>query len=324
MLRTVVSAFVLLLTAGCADAFAWGCAGHQAVAIIATRLLKPSSLAALKAVLAASPIDPALKRGCSPVSADPVVDASTWADDERAIDAATSPWHFINMPRSLASRSADPRPYCTNGRCIVDAIPAQFQALQTTSSSVLKASAVRFLIHFVGDIHQPLHVITNGDRGGNCFPVTYLGRAPEQDDRGAFAPELHGVWDTSVVGSIMKAHGLNGAGALADYVVSQSALPSGVAPSVPTSTRVTSWARDSHALARSVVYGRLPRPVPMEPATALTLSSCSDNHDVVHRMLALHEQLQDPYEQAAEAVVLAQLRIAGIRLAAVLAAAFPG
>jgi hypothetical protein len=323
MSRILVSAFVLLLTAGCADALAWGCIGHQTVAIIAERTAKPSALATAKAVLAAGPIDPALKRGCEPVSSDPLADASTWADDERAVQPATAPWHFVNLPRTLVSRSANPAPYCGGGRCIVDAITTQYQTLRTSSNPSEKASALRFLIHFVGDIHQPLHVITNGDRGGNCFPVTYLGRAPEQDERGGFSPELHGVWDTSVISTIMKAHGLHDAGAMVSYLAGPAGLPKNVAATVPTSSRVTGWTRDSHALARSITYGRLPQAVPLEPATALTLSSCSDNHDVVHRMLALHESLAELYEHAAETSVLAQLRAAGVRLAAVLAAAFP-
>jgi hypothetical protein len=56
----------------------------------------------------------------------------------------------------------------------------------------------------------------------------------------------------------------------------------------------------------------------------MTLSSCEDNHDVAHRMLALNESLGQPYEQAAEAVIAGQLRRAGTRLAAVLKSAFPG
>ena len=63
--------------------------------------------------------------------------------------------------------------------------------------------------------------------------------------------------------------------------------------------------------------------VPMEPAAAITLTSCKDNHDVAHRMLALHERLADPYELAAETVIVGQLRLAGIAAGGVLKSAFP-
>ena len=172
--------------------------------------------------------------------------------------------------------------------------------LKSSSDPAQRARALRFIIHLVGDIHQPLHVITNGDRGGNCFPVAYFARPPEEDDRGNFSPNLHGVWDSSVIATLMNAHGLPDVRALADYVAAPGVLPQAVTASAPTRASVTSWARDANVLARSVAYGRLPIAVPMEPATALTLTSCKDNHDVAHRLLALRERLADPYEHAAE------------------------
>jgi len=86
---------------------------------------------------------------------------------------------------------------------------------------------------------------------------------------------------------------------------------------------VTSWARGSHELGRTVVYPRLPVAVGLEPASAVTLSSCTDNNDIIHRMLAKHEVIDAKYEQASVPVILGQLRMAGIRLAAVIKAAYP-
>ena len=121
----------------------------------------------------------------------------------------------------------------------------------------------------------------------------------------------------------MRTNGLADAQALASYVAKQGAVLQTVTASAPTTSIVTSWAREAHALARSVAYGRLPVSVPIESATAITLTSCKDNHEVAHRMLALHERLAEPYELAIEAVIVSQLRLAGTRLAAVLMSAFP-
>jgi len=77
-------------------------------------------------------------------------------------------------------------------------------------------------------------------------------------------------------------------------------------------------------MARSVAYGRLPVAVPLEPMTPLTLTSCEDNRDIVHRSLALRERVADAYAKAAAPVVLGQLRLAAVRLASVMKAAFPG
>ena len=67
-----------------------------------------------------------------------------------------------------------------------------------------RAEALRFLIHFVGDIHQPLHAITNNDQGGNCVPVAYFDDLPQlrNPQTESYAPNLHGVWDTNILASI--------------------------------------------------------------------------------------------------------------------------
>lgn len=320
--RRVAIVALLLVAGGRSNALAWGCDGHRAVALIAERLLAPATLTLVRAVLTASPVDPALKRGCEPVPSDIVADVASWADDQRAADPATGGWHFVNFPRSIGSNTASAAKYCPAGNCIVDAMAAQFQVLKTSIDSRRRANALRFVIHLAGDIHQPLHAITNGDRGGNCFPVAYRAQPPQEDERGNFSPNLHGVWDYNSIATLMKARGLADARALADYVAGQGALPA-VAPAAATRARVTSWARDANALARSVAYGRLQVPAPIEPSSAITLSSCRDNHDVGHRLLALNERIGETYEQASAPVIVAQLRLAGLRLAAVLKSAFP-
>src|SRR5260221_13398272 len=269
MRRTIVLAAGLVLFAGEPRAFAWGCEGHQAVALIAERLLNPPTLKAIEAVLAASPVDPALKPFCPPVPADPIADVSTWADDYRTAVPATAGWHFINFPLAIGPNTASYRKYCPMGNCAIDAIVAQYRILTTTADARMRAEALRFLVHFVGDLHQPLHTATNGDRGGNCLPVTYFGEPPVEDDRQNFRPNLHGVWDDSTIRRLMSTRGLAGSRALADYIAGTSPLPF-VAAQTPTAARVTSWARDADVLARTVAYGRLPVTPPIEPAGALS------------------------------------------------------
>jgi len=315
-------AFVLL-TGATSDAFAWGCEGHRAVAMIAERLMPSATLAAARAVLVASPVDPNLKRGCPPVPDDAIADVATWADDYRNDHPETFGWHFANIPRVFPSATANPATACVNGNCVIDAIVAQFQALRQSTDAAVKANALRFLIHFVGDLHQPLHSTSNGDRGGNCVPVTFFGQAPQENTTTHdFSPNLHGIWDNNLIRRYMSDHGIADARALADRIVAQHPLPGHVAAATPTKTSVTKWARGAHGLGRTVAYGKLPVPVGMEPATAITLSSCQDNNDVVHRMLALNEQIGDPYRTASETTILSQLRLAGVRLASVLEAAF--
>ena len=313
---------VLLLTIGRSSAFAWGCDGHRAVAMLAERLLPPATARAAAAVLTASPADPSLRRGCEPVPSDIIAEVSTWADDQRAVDPATGSWHFINLPRAIGSVPRNYARYCARGNCAIDAIVAQFRALTTSSDAAMRASALRFIIHVVGDLHQPLHAITNGDRGGNCVPVTYRGQPPQENERGDFSPNLHGVWDSSTIRTLMATRGLASARAFADFLAGQGTFPHSVTAQEPTTARVWSWARDANTQADRVAYGRLRVPLPLEPATAAALTSCEDNHDVAHRTLALHERIDDAYEQASVPVIVGQLQLAAIHLAQALMSAF--
>src|SRR5262245_17381942 len=311
----------LLLTAGRSDALAWGCDGHRAVAIIAQRLLSSTVANRVRAVLTATPVDPALPRFCPPVPTDIIADVATWADDFRDVEPQTAAWHFIDFPRSLGANTTNHIPFCPNGDCVIAAIVTQFNVLRMSTNPTLKANALRFIIHFMGDLHQPLHTISNGDRGGNCVPITYFMQAPQEGENGSFRPNLHSVWDTETIRRLMNTEGLADAQALANRAAGGN-LPT-VAPLTPTTTRVRSWASGSNTVARMVTYGRLPVDPPMEPATAAMIGSCTDNNQVSLRMAELHETIADSYEQASVPVILSQLRLAGQRLASVLKAAFP-
>jgi len=164
---TVLCATALSIALGSSDAAAWGCDGHRAVVYIAERLMPPAVTTAAKAVLKNAPVDPALRRFCDPFPDDPLVDDAAWADDYRTIAPSTFGWHFINVPRQAALTSANEPTYCPRGDCVVDALAAQYRVLTTSADAAQKANALRFLVHFVGDLHQPLHATTNGDRGGN-------------------------------------------------------------------------------------------------------------------------------------------------------------
>ena len=311
----------LALIGSAADAAAWGCKGHGAIAVLAEHLLDDATAARVRAILAASPIDSGLRRQCPPVQSDVFADASTWADDFREVEPRTAGQHFVDFPRALEPGSINPEAYCPGGNCVIDAIVTQYRVLADGSDARLKANALRFVIHFIGDIHQPLHAITNGDRGGNCVPVQYYKRVPHRDDLGGARPNLHSVWDALTIDRLMWARHLAGVEALASHV--GSGLRPRVSPLVPTTEIVSAWAIESHTLARRVAYGRLPAVPPVEPDSASRLSSCRENDEVGQRMSELHEYVGRDYEQVSVPVIVAQLRAAGERLAAVLRAALP-
>ena len=314
----ILIAILVLRFGASSTARAWGCEGHQIVAYVAEAHLHPHARAMALKILAASPIDPTLSRYCQPRSNDLFADASTWADDIRSVRQETTAWHFIDIPRSAHAGSI--APYCppTTG-CVVSALGAQLRILKNAHSSpAARADALRFIIHFVGDIHQPLHDATNNDEGGNCVPVEFFGKLPKETDaaRESFNPELHWVWD---VGIIEHFDGGESPESVARDLDHEFHAEISFWESQPAD--FTAWAWESHALADSVAYDKLPHAIPVEPPRAI--SSCADDNHVALRMLRLHENLGDAYQSAAAPAVQQQLAKAGARLAALLNSLWP-
>ena len=267
-------------------------------------------------------MDPGLKHFCDAVPPDIIADVATWADDVRDVEPGTASQHFIDFPRALGANINDPASFCPGGGCVVDAIVTRFRQLTSSTDPVERANALRFLIHFVADVHQPLHAVTNGDRGGTCLHVRYFRQPSVEDAKGNFRPNLHSIWDGETIRRLMRSRGLANAQELASFIAGQD-LPASVAPIVPTSERVNSWARRSNALARRVGYGALPVNPPLESASAWALKSCAENDHVGRRMADLNERIGASYERQSIPVIMSQLRLAAERLAGVLQAAFP-
>ena len=137
------------------NAFAWGCKGHQTVALIAEARLSPAARAGAEKILADAPIDPALKRYCDPTGLDPFADSSTWADDYRTQHPETGNWHFIDIPRGASKKNL--AQYCPPSEgCVTAALVSQIAILRDKNSTAQqRADALRFVLHFAGDIHQP-------------------------------------------------------------------------------------------------------------------------------------------------------------------------
>lgn len=154
-------------------ASAWGPHGHQVVAEIASRGLTPTAKVEVERLLGDR-------------ASNAMREASTWADEIRDEERwrHTGSWHYLNFERGDCSYSA--KQNCRGGNCVVGAIEREARILADRKASTAKrANALRFVIHFVGDVHQPLHAGFGHDRGGNDFQVR-LGR------RGM---NLHGFWD---------------------------------------------------------------------------------------------------------------------------------
>ncbi|HXZ11678.1 MAG TPA: S1/P1 nuclease [Candidatus Sulfotelmatobacter sp.] len=311
---------LLLITAALAlgaapAAWGWGCEGHQTVALIAKAHLNPHALAMVEQILRDNPIDPALQRYCPDPALDPMADSSTWADDYRNVHPETGGWHFFDIPRGALRANIDQ--FCDPAHsCVAKALADQIAVLKNTASAPGdRGNALRFVLHFAGDIHQPLHDTTNNDRGANCVPVTFFNTKVAVSG-GSYKPNLHAVWDTDLIERIAKGQTVvQFAAALDKQFQSQEAgwQAAGI--------NFDSWAWDAHELAESTAYGKLNKKIPIEKPVAV--NSCADDNNIGARMLKLKEKIDANYEAAAAPVIEEQLAKAGIRLAMILNEVWP-
>ncbi len=308
-----LAARLLLLVAfavflACRPCRAWGCKGHQTVALLAEKQLTPEARQFVEKLLSENPVDPQLRRYCGNTTRDLMADASTWADDVRGT-LKNGPWHYIDIPRGAAHKPW--AEFCGSNGCVMQAISDQLAILNDKNGDPrLRADALRYVIHFVGDLHMPLHAITNNDEGGNCVPVHYLRRSPQVND-GHFTPNLHALWDTAILEREMQG------AEPAEYAQLLGQMFSAEIPKWQAAgIHVAAWAWESHNLAETVVYGDLTPKVPVEvPAT---VHSCTDANNIGERMMHLNLVAGENYQKAAAPVVAEQIARAGVRLAMIL------
>lgn len=152
---------------------AWGADGHRIVAALALKQLSPAVLAEVNRLLALEP-------------GSTLESISTWADEVRS--PTTASWHYLNFRRDDDCRY-DAMANCPGGNCVVSAIERQLRILGGKGPDEERLKALRYVTHFIADLHQPLHAGYGDDRGGNLYQVQAYGHGTN----------LHAVWDTALV-----------------------------------------------------------------------------------------------------------------------------
>jgi nuclease S1 len=169
-----------------ADAFAWGAVGHRTVAALAATELAPAARAEVARLLQGE-ADPTL------------AGVANWADDLRdhppaddpGIGKRTSRWHYVNLAEDDCGYV--PPKHCPDGDCVIEAIRRQRDVLaDRTQPDAARAQALKFLVHFVGDAHQPLHAGYARDKGGNTFQLQVGGQGTN----------LHALWDSGLFAGV--------------------------------------------------------------------------------------------------------------------------
>jgi hypothetical protein len=300
--------YVLTLLFWPTAARAWGCKGHQTVALIAEKHLTPETRQWVEKLLSENPIDPKLNRYCGGAMRDAMADSSAWADDVRG-ERKNGPWHYIDIPRG--SKRGPIEPFCGAAGCVTKALSEQLAILKDKNAEAAKrAEALRYVIHFVGDLHQPLHTITNADEGGNCVPLKYFRRNAHEHNH-SFSPNLHSIWDTAI--PERDAEGADSA----EYADTLDTLfAADIEGWQKAGIHVEDWVWEGYDFAESVVYGDLTPKIAIEPNVAV--HSCSDDDNIGERLLRQNIVAGEAYQ--AKAAPVAERRIAegGIRLAMIL------
>ena len=182
LLRRLVACLVACL-ALVPVANAWGPLGHSVVAALAQRQLSPAAEAEVERLLA-------------PDHTKSLAEVANWADQIQDDPARAALWQQTRPDHYINFHDADchyvPARDCRDGRCVVAALQHYVAVLGNRSQpDAARREALKFVVHFVGDIHQPLHAGYRDDRGGNTYQVQFEGKGSN----------LHRVWDSGMLDS---------------------------------------------------------------------------------------------------------------------------
>src|SRR5580704_5168579 len=205
---------------GTIPALGWGPEGHSLIARIAEAQLTPAVHAKVVEILGPNVT---------------MASVASWPDEIRRSRPETGEWHYIDIP--IDRPHLDMTRDCPKGDCVIRKIEDFEVVLHDPNSSALqRREALLFLIHFVGDMHQPLHDSDNKDKGGNDVRVTYNGRNMN----------LHSLWDSGLLGHLEES----------ERHAKKWAKGS-----------VEDWAEQAHKSAVKVTYGKLPKTDDGAPVT---------------------------------------------------------
>lgn len=172
-----LSAFCVALLSATTSihAMAWGREAHRVIAIVAEGELTPAARVQVNRLLAQEP-------GATLAS------ISTWPDEQRS--DKTAKWHYVNFPEG--SCKYVPERDCPDGACVVAAAQQQIALLKSHAGDAEKLIALKYVVHLIADVHQPLHAGRGSDRGGNTYQLQAFERGTN----------LHALWDVDLVQQI--------------------------------------------------------------------------------------------------------------------------
>ena len=196
-------------------AHAWGRLGHRVIARVASDRLTPAARARIKELL-----EPG----------ETLADCSTWADEHRDEVSGSSSWHFVNVP--ISRPGYEPRDCAASG-CVVSKLDEFKKILADPKrSKAERRKALRFTVHLLQDLHQPLHVGERNDRGGNGLQLQFFNQNWN----------LHSLWDSGMFNRVGMTEN-QWVKRIADQVTAKNAAEWSGGTAIE-------WANESHAVAK--------------------------------------------------------------------------
>lgn len=212
------------------SSFAWGHEGHEIIADVATHYLTKRAKKKLNFYL-------------HYLHKKSLAQIANWADKYKETHPQTGPWHYVDIP--LKAKTYNARKYCKNGDCIITKLEHfEVQLSDPARTTKQRARALEFVVHFVGDLHQPLHCADNHDRGGNDVHVVFMGDSTN----------LHRVWDYGIIDQT----GMN-VKQYTKYLLNTYAPKHHVNIYQLKKGSFIQWAMQSHHLAVKYAYGDKPK-----------------------------------------------------------------
>ena len=212
-------------------AFAWGAKGHQIVAHIAISRLTTATREGIASLLNPD---------------ETLITVSSWADQQQG--QAEKSWHFVAIP--LRDGYYSPTKDCQRGStCIIAALDQQIRILKTSTNPEERAKALKYVVHLVGDLHQPFHVTTNTD------PQDLSARRVKVKSLAGRSTSLFEVWNTDLVDYGLKQHkSVSGYATQLNNKFRRGTVTQGVPLKISTQGSITDWALESHKLPWRAYY----------------------------------------------------------------------
>lgn len=175
---TIVATLTMGFASSSVNSAKWSATGHRVTGAIAERHLSGKARAAVKEIL----------------GNETLAEATTWADEMRSSPVkywgtTAYPYHYVTVPKGKTYEAVG-APEEGDAVFAIEMFTAQL--LDPESSLQQKQEALRFIVHAIGDLHQPLHSGNGTDRGGNDIKVKYFGKDTN----------LHSVWDRQMIASL--------------------------------------------------------------------------------------------------------------------------